>query len=194
MTMEQKLTIADAQGDMRYGYFGGAPGIFVSASAWLIAGFVALYGSPQQAVITLFVGGMMIHPLAVLVAKALGRPGTHTAGNPLGGLALEGTIWMLLSLVLAYGLSLWRAELFFPAMLLIIGGRYLTFKTIYGMWIYWACGAALAAAGFLLALNPASMAIGAFVGSAIEFAFSAIVYAMVRNTPPAPVIQCDRTA
>ncbi|NNG21678.1 hypothetical protein HGB41_01480 [Massilia sp. ML15P13] len=174
-------TVADAQADMRHAYLGGAAGVFASALAWLAAGLVALDGAPSRAVLTLLVGGMMIHPVSMLLAKAMGRPGVHARGNPLGTLALEGTVWMVLGIALAYGISLWRSELFFPAMLLVIGGRYLTFASVYGMRVYWLCGATLAGAGLLLGANLASMAAGAFAGSAIETAFAVAFYLMQRR-------------
>jgi hypothetical protein len=175
------LTIADAQRDMRFGYLGGAPGMLVSALVWLAAGVVALYGAPMQPVVALFVGGMLIHPIGVLLTKALRRPGAHTKGNPLGALALESTIQMLMCLPLVYGAYLLKPEWIFPAMLLVIGGRYLTFQSMYGMRVYWACGAALGVAGYLLTKNGAPMAVAAFTGSAIEFAFAAFIYNMVRK-------------
>jgi hypothetical protein len=33
---------------------------------------------------------------------------------------------------------------FFPAMLMVIGGRYLSFAVVYGLRTYWALGASLA--------------------------------------------------
>lgn len=48
-------------------------------------------------------------------------------------LALEGTIWLLLAIPVAIGAALYRVEWFFPAMLLVIAGRYLTFSTLYDM-------------------------------------------------------------
>lgn len=187
--MQAKLSFADAQRDMRDGYLGGAPGMFASALVWLAAGCVALYDTPNRAVLALFAGGMLIHPLGVMLARLLGRPGAHKKGNPLGGLALEGTIWMLLGLALAYGISLWRSELFFPAALFIIGGRYLSFATVYGMRIYWACGAALAAAGWLLAAKALPMPAGAFAGAAIEACFAVAIYFMQRNGRRAAAVQ-----
>lgn len=71
--------------------------------------------------------------MGVLIAKALGRPGTAAPDNLLKALALEGAGWLLLSLPLAYGISVYQVEWFFPAMLLVIGGRYLTFATLYSM-------------------------------------------------------------
>ncbi|MEH6434674.1 DUF7010 family protein [Massilia sp. DD77] len=179
--MEQTTTFADAQRDMRHAYAGGAPGMLVSSLVWMGAGLVAMTGTAQNAVLALFVGGMLIHPLGMLLARLLGRPGNHAKGNPLGSLALESTVWMLLGFALAYSLSQWRSELFFPAMLLTIGGRYLSFATVYGMRIYWACGAALAAAGFLLAGKGAPMANSAFAGAAIELVFAVAIFARERS-------------
>lgn len=168
--------MADAQRDMRYAYHDGAPGALVSGAVWLAAGLVAASGSPQRAVWALFIGGMFIHPLAILLNKMLGRPGSHTPGNPLGSLALEGTIWMLLSLPLAYAVSAMKIEWFFPAMLFVIGGRYLTFATIYGRRIYWAFGAVLAMAGYALGSINASPQLGAFAGALIEGVFASFLF------------------
>jgi hypothetical protein len=176
------ITIADAQLDMRTAYYGGAPGIMTSGTVWLIAGVVALQLSAAQAVWTLLIGGMFIHPAAVLLNKMLGRSGKHNPSNPLGSLAMASTFWMIMCLVLAYGVSMMRIEWFFPAVLLIIGGRYLTFATLYGMRIYWALGAALALAAYPLFAYGASPATGALAGGAIEVAFAVAVFLMSGRT------------
>ena len=170
------MLIADAQRNMRYAYFGGGPGVLASALVWSSAGLVALTNSADASIMTLFIVGIFIHPAGLLMAKALRRPGAHDSGNPLGMLALEGTVLMLLCLPLVYGVSRAHLEWFFPAMLLVIGGRYLTFATIYGMRIYWACGSMLACAGFLLVMFRVPFAVGAFTGAAIEGVFAAWVF------------------
>ena len=184
MTSAQ-VTIAEAQRDMRAGYVGGAPGMFASALVWLAAGLVAVQVSPQRAVVALFVGGVLIHPIGVLLARALGRTGQHTHGNPLGQLALETTAWLVLSMPLAYAVSLVRMDLFFPAMLLVIGGRYTTFATIFGRRVFWACGGALVAAAYALASLNATPATGAFTGAAIEAVFAVVIAATIRAEPAA---------
>jgi hypothetical protein len=165
------------QQEMRYAYLGGGLGMLVSGSVWLVAALVALWDSPQRAIWTLFAGGVLIHPVSVLLTRALGRPARHGAANPFGALALASTVWMILMLALAYGVALLRMDLFFPAMLFVIGGRYLTFATIYGARIYYACGAALALAGYVLASMGAAPALGAFLGAAIEAVFAAVILA-----------------
>ena len=176
------FTIADAQRDMQTAYFGGAPGILCSGLVWLIAGMVALKLSNKQAVWTLLIGGMFIHPAAVLLNKLLGRSGKHHPANPLASLAMASTFWMIMCLVLAYGVSMLRIEWFFPAVLLIIGGRYMTFATLYGMRIYWATGIALAAAAYPLVATGASPAMGALAGGGIEVAFAIAVFLMSGRT------------
>ena len=119
-------SLADAQLDMRSGYYGGWPGIIVSGSAWFAAALVALFVGPRPALATLIIGGMFIFPLSVLLGKIIGCAGTHQKGNPLAPLAIYGTIWMVLSIPIAVGAALTRIEWFFPAMLLVIGSRYPT--------------------------------------------------------------------
>jgi hypothetical protein len=174
------MQIEAAQADMRHAYFGGATGITTSALAWLAAALTAFLVSPRAAMAALFIGGMFIHPAAVLLSKALGRPGTHTRGNPLAGLAIESTIWLLLAIAIAFLASLQRPEFFFIAMLLTIGGRYFTFATLYGTRWYWICGASLAAAGFALAALGAGTSWIALTGGLLELVFAAVVYARSR--------------
>jgi hypothetical protein len=77
--------------------------------------------------------------------------------------------------------SLLRIEWFFPAMLFVIGGRYLTFSTIFGARIYWVCGASLALAGYLLGRVHAAPAMGAFTGSVIEAVFAVAIFVAARR-------------
>ena len=152
-------TLAHLQEDMRRGYLWGATGIMTSGVVWLVAGLVAYFKDPRIAVWALFIGAGFIVPVSNLIDRGLGAPGKHSYGNRLAALALEGTVFMLMCLPLAYALSLYRMEWFFPAVLMIIGGRYLTFGTVYGTPVYWALGALLgvgALAAYTLALPAIS--------------------------------------
>jgi hypothetical protein len=174
-------TLAGAQDDMRSAYLGGAPGMLASSMAWAVAGCVAVWMSPQRAVWALFAGGVFIHPVGVIFARALGRTGRHAPGNPLAALAMATTFWMIMMLPLAYGVSLLHIDLFFPAMLFVIGGRYLCFHTLYGSRLYWICGAVLALAGYGLAQLHAPVALGGFAGALIEAVFSCLLLATARR-------------
>lgn len=170
------LSVKDAQSDMRQGYYSGATGILASALVWFGAAGVAALSSPQKAMWTLLIGGMFIHPLGLLLCKLLGARGAHAKGNPLGLLAGASTFWLIFCLPIAYLLGTNQPGLFFPAMLLIIGGRYLVFATLYGMRLYWALGLMLAAAGFALAALRASVLAGATVGAVVEIVFAVVCF------------------
>lgn len=174
-------TTSEYQSEMRQCYIWGSTGIVTSGIVWLVAALVAYLGTPQNAVWTLFIGAIFIAPVSTLLDRVLGARGMHSAGNPLGRLAMEGTVFMLMCLPLAYGLSLYRMEWFFPAVLMIIGGRYLTFATLFGTRIYWALGALLGGVawlGFDLSLEPHWVAFG---GGAAEVLFGLALFFFKRG-------------
>ncbi|RYE56453.1 MAG: hypothetical protein EOP48_07990 [Sphingobacteriales bacterium] len=174
-------TIAKAQTDMRKGYADGSIGIIVSGFIWLISAFISYLYSPKQAIWTLLIGGMFIFPVGLLVSKIIGLPGTHTQGNQLGNLAMEGTVFMIMCLPLAFGLSLQHAEWFFQGMLLIIGGRYITFASIYGLKVYWILGAVLGVAAFLLFSFKVQSFGSLLTGSFIEMLFGLLMFVSFRK-------------
>jgi len=171
---------------MRQAFYGGATGIFVSALVWLAAALVATLMNPRAGMAALFIGGMLIHPGAILLSKFLGRTGAPARGNPLTPLAMQTTLWLLLAIVVAFLASTQRAEWFFIAMLLTIAGRYFTFATLYGLRIYWACGGSLALVAMAMAALQASPAAVALAGGLIELAFAAMVFAGERRPATAP--------
>ncbi len=161
---------------MREAYYGGAPGIVSSGTVWLLAALVTLLVSPRAGMLTLIVGGMLIFPVSVLCCKAIGCSGKHRKDNPLASLAIAGTIWMVLSIPISVGAGLFRIEWFFPAMLVVIGSRYLTFATLYGMSIYWVFGGVLITAGAGLGLLGGSVFFGALAGALVEYAFGIMIF------------------
>lgn len=174
-------TMGQAQTDMCQSYANGSVGIVVSGIIWLIAAIIVAQLSPKHGIWALLFGGMLIFPLSMVLGKLLGVSGTHTKGNPLANLAMEGTILMLMCIPLAVGLSIEHPSWFFQGMLLIIGGRYLTFSTIYGKKIYWILGGILGIAAFLLFRFNAAPFNSALTGSMIEIIFGIFMYARFRK-------------
>lgn len=168
-------SLAELQQEMRVAYLDGAPGMLVSALAWLAAAIVVTRSGLNAAVWTLFIGGALIHPVATLALKALGRSASVGKGSPLAQLAMATTVWLIVGCVLSYGLYTANPAWFFPAMLLVIGSRYLAFQALFGHRLYWACGATLIAAGYLCASSQLGPATSALAGSGIEAVFAAIL-------------------
>ena len=174
-------SITIAQRDMRVSYYNGMPGVVSSGSVWLIAGIVAMLNKPMSGILTLVFGGMLIFPIAVVLCKVLGATGKHSKGNPLAPLAIEGTLWMLLSIPIAIGAAFYKLEWFFPAMMLVIAGRYLTFSTMYGLRIYWFFSTALVIGSVVLLMFNAPAYSGAFVGAGIEYSFAVAIFILCKK-------------
>jgi len=79
---------------------------------------------------------------------------------------------MLLSIPIAVGCAFYRIEWFFPAMLFVIGGRYLIFSTLYGRRLYWVLAVMLVmlvmVAWVLLGVNAPAY-LGAISGGIIYY-------------------------
>jgi hypothetical protein len=174
-------SISHAQLDMCKAYADGSVGILSSGSVWFISSAVAFQFGEQKAVWALLIGGMFIFPLSILLSKLLGLPGGHDKNNYFGKSAMEGTIFMLMCIPLAFGLSLLRTEWFFQGMLMIIGGRYLTFSTFYGKKIYWILGSTLGIAAVLLFITYANALTSALTGSCIELLFGFFMFINFRR-------------
>ncbi len=110
-----------------------------------------------------------------MIGKLFGARGSHIPGNPLASLAAANTFLLIFCLPLASGVYLQRAQWFFPAMLLVIGGRYLTSAQLYGMRLYWALGLSLASGAYLVAASKVPPAYGARWGGTVEAVFAIIV-------------------
>ncbi len=158
---------------MRAAYVDGAPGALVSGVVWLAAAATSLALGAKASVWVLLVGGMSIFPLAVVVCRLMGASGKHTKGNPLGLLAMEGTAWLMAGIYLSLAVFLAGTPLFFTVMLLVVGSRYLTFQTLYGLRAYWFAGGALCVVGFVAAAFKLPAAVSASFGGCIELGLAA---------------------
>jgi hypothetical protein len=116
-----------------------------------------------------------------MLAKLLGRSGKHTPGNPLLPLALETTVLLFIGLFLAFAMLQIKSQYFYPVMLLIIGGRYLMFSSLYGIRSYWMIGGLLAVSGVACFILKVDFAVGAFVGGVIEVLGAAAIFNLARR-------------
>jgi hypothetical protein len=169
-------TIKKAQKEMRESYMNGSGGVIVSGLVWLTSAGVTYSMSVRQGMWTLLIGGALIVPLSIIVHKMMGVKGSHSKENALGNLAMEGTIFMLMMIPIAFVLSLKNANWFFQAMLLIIGGRYLGFQTIYGNKVFWILGGLLGIAGYFLFVYKASATATLITGGMIEIIFGIYLF------------------
>lgn len=173
--MNNDTTVKEAQAELNACYMNGSLGVLVSGSLWLLVAWVAGQIAPRQAIWVLLVGGAWIHPVSILLSRLSGIKGKQPVGNPLAKLAMESTLFMIFCIPLAYGLSLLHIEWFFLGMMAIIGGRYLTFTTLYGRKMYWLLGFALGVSACLLYKSRASVAVITTTAGIIETCFGFIL-------------------
>ena len=118
---------------------------------------------------------MLIHPLGIVVSKLFKRTGKHQKDNPLALLAFESTAILFLGLFLAYSVFQIAQLWFFPVMLMLIGGRYLIFQTLYGMKIYWIMGILMIISGAICLISNQPFHIPGIVGGVIELIFGILI-------------------
>lgn len=167
---------AGAQQEMRHAYLDGAPGVLVSGLVWATAALMCHLQGVERGIWTLLIGGVLISPVADLLTRALGRPASPPKGNALTALAAASTVWLIVCCAMAYGLSLQDPAWFFPAMMAVIGSRYMVFSTVFNRAAYWTLGGVLMLAGiaaFWLHLEPYQ---SAALGSLMEIAFAVVVF------------------
>lgn len=175
------MDFTESQKDMSRAYYGGATGALASGIVWISAGLIGLYSSPFNSMLALLIGGMFIFPISLLFSKLLGASAKHGATNVLSKLAIENLGILFGGLFIAVIVAQLNSLLFYPVMLVIIGARYLTFQTLYGLKVYWALGGLLMISGFYLAIFPSHFTLAAFVGGFIELAFALIIFRQSKN-------------
>ena len=105
------------QTEMCHAYFDGAPGVLISSLVWFSSAVVCWQLGLEKAVWTLLIGGALIHPLSLVLTKALKRPASTSKDNALNTLAMTSTVWLIVCCAMSYGLFLLHPQLFYPAMM-----------------------------------------------------------------------------
>lgn len=179
------MQIAEAQQDMARAHVRGAPGVLVSGLVWLVSGGLwARYGV-ATGFAALFVGGVLIFPSSLLIARLVFKAPQASPDNPLERLALESTFMLFAGMFLAYCFLRVAPDLAFPAMAIAIGVRYLVFRTVYGNPAYWVLGGSLATLGGLVAAQALTLPINlALVVGLVEILLSGAILLLGRTDEP----------
>lgn len=176
------ITVQDAQADVRRVYRGGFSGPLVSAVIWCAAAALFESGSPSAAMAMLFFGGMLIFPLSSLLLKAMRGPAGLPPGHPSISLAMQSAFTVPLGLLVAIALGAMEPTLFFPAALIVVGAHYLTFISLYGMWLYGALAGILTAVGAVaIFLLPSLREASGWIGAAVLFLFAVPLFVAHRR-------------
>ena len=174
------MSITESQHEMRSAFLGGFAGQLVSGIIWLIAAALGMLLKPSAGMAALFFGSMGIFPLTQLVVRLMGRPGKVSPENGLWKLGSQVAFTVPLNFLLVGAATLYRAEWFFPAAMVVVGSHYLPFITLYGMKFFGILAGLLIVCGAMLALyGPQIFSLGGWITGVLLIVFAFIGRSLV---------------
>ena len=161
-----------AQSELRDSYVHGGPGAVVSGFVWLAAARTASTSDIATGFTVLFLGGMLIFPVATVIVRSLFHRAPPSKDNPGGRTVIETIFPMLGGFLAAWLLMPHRPDLVFPLASIAVGAHYFGFRTAYGDATYWVLGSALCLVGVaaIFIEIPQGTAVP-YIVAAIELAF-----------------------
>lgn len=176
------MNVEDAQREVRTVFVGGFWGQLVSSAIWLASAAVAYWSTPRAAILTIVIGGFFIFPAVQLLLRLSGRPTTLSRGNSLWSLGMQIAFTLPLCMLLLIPVTELRLNLFYPALLILLGAHYIPFTFSYGMRMFIPLSAILVSSGVVIAhYFSESFSLGAWVGGVTLFIFACIGRATVRQ-------------
>jgi len=165
------LDIAAAQREMRTRFVGGFYGQLVSGLLWLTSATLATWSTPRAAILTALLGGFFIFPLTELFVR-LGGAKPLSQLSDLRTLGPQVALVMPLCMPLLIPVTQYRLNLFFPAVMILLGAHYLPFVFLYGMRMFWALAAMILGAGTFLLYRGTTFSGGAWYTGAVLLVFA----------------------
>ena len=145
------MNISNAQREIRLRFHGGFYGQLVSGVLWLVSGCLAVTLGVKGAIIALVFGGFMIFPATESLVRLSGTK-KLTEANSLRYLGMQVAFVLPFSMLLLVPVTLYRANLFYPAMMILLGAYYIPFVFLYGMRLFAFLAAILIGGGVCLAM------------------------------------------
>jgi hypothetical protein len=175
------MLVQDAQRDVRTVFVGGFWGQLVSSIVWLASAALGFWATPRAAIITALAGGFFIFPLTKLLLRLSGGR-SSTRGNPLNDLGMQVAFTLPLTMLLLVPVAQFDLNLFYPALMILVGAHYLPFAFLYGMRAFMLLGAILVSSGVVIAhYFSRSFSLGGWVGGLTLFVFAWILRTIVRQ-------------
>lgn len=176
------MQVEDAQREVRTVFVGGFWGQLVSSAIWLASAALGYWATPRAAIIAAVGAGFFIYPMTQLLLRLTGGPTSVPKSNPLGSLGMQIAFTLPPTMLLLIPVTVFRLNLFYPALMILVGAHYLPFAFLYGMRIFMALGAVLVSSGIAIEIYyPGSFSLGGWVGGLTLFVFAWILRAAVQH-------------
>jgi hypothetical protein len=176
------MLVEDAQREVRTVFVGGFWGQLVSSAIWLASAAVAYWSTPRAAIFTIVIGGFFIFPVVQLLLRLTGGPSSLSRENPLWGLGMQIAFTLPLSMLLLVPVAEFRLNLFYPALMILLGAHYIPFTFSYGMRMFIPLSAILVSSGVIIVhYFSGAFSLGGWVGGVTLFVFAWIGRVAVRQ-------------
>jgi len=149
------MNITDAQRENRLRFRGGFYGQLVSGVLWLLSGFLAVTVGVKGAIIALVFGGFFIFPATESLVRLSGMK-PLTEANTLRYLGMQIAFVLPFSMLLLVPVTQYRTNLFYPAMMILLGAHYIPFVFLYGMRLFAFLAGILIGGGVCIAMFGAN--------------------------------------
>ena len=167
------MDVQDAQREVRSVYIGGFWGQLVSSVIWLVSAALGTWVTPKASILTVLIGGFFIFPLTQMLLRLSGRRASVSRENSFHSLGMQVAFVLPFSMLLLVPVGLYNLNLFFPALMVLLGAHYFPFATLYGMRMFLFLGGILIAAGVLIAhYFSESFSLGAWIAGLALFVFA----------------------
>jgi hypothetical protein len=176
------MLVQDAQREVRTVFIGGFWGQLVSSAIWLASAALGFWVTPRAGILKLVFGGFFIFPLTQLLLRLSGGPASLTKGNPLHYLGMQIAFTLPMSMLLLVPVTEFRLNLFYPALMILVGAHYLPFVFLYGMRMFIPLCAILVSSGVVIAhYFSGSFSLGGWICGLMLFVFAWIGRAAVQQ-------------
>ena len=175
------MLVQDAQREVRTVFIGGFWGQLYGSVIWLVSAALGVWATPRAAISTLIVGCFFIFPVVQLLLRLSGGPASLTKGNSLGYLGMQIAFTLPFSMVLLIPVTELKLNLFYPALMVLLGSHYLPFTFLYGMRMFVPLGALLIGGGVVIGhYFSGSFSLGGWIAGVVLFIFAWIGRASVQ--------------
>jgi len=176
------VEVSDAQREVRTVFVGGFWGQLVSAVLWLVSAALSTWVSPRAGITQIVLGGFLIFPLTQLLLRLSGGRSRVSRENPLHWLGMQVAFTLPLSMLLLVPVAEFHLNLFYPALMVLLGAHYLPFIFLYGMRMFGALCAILVGGGVVIAYYmPGPFSLGGWVGGMTLLVFACMGRASVQE-------------
>lgn len=181
------MHIEDAQRETRSVFIGGFWGQIVSSIIWLASAAVGTWVSPKASILTAVISGFFIFPLTQTMLRLSGRPARVSKGNPFHFLGMQVAFVLPFSMLLLIPVGQYDLNLFYPALMILLGAHYLPFATLYGMRMFLFLAGILIVAGVVVAhWFSQTFSLGAWIAGLALFVFAWIGRSIATAEASAP--------